>query len=233
MASPDKHYNPLVASRLRIIADGRQWSLLPDFLEGLSNAQFRTAGYMIGEVFLPQMQSDEFWSVITLLYNYNARAFLVTCMKAATERVGDFRLPAAEALWNKLEQNEIDATKTLQTLLPAMHDDVELARYLLNKMVGGNAEKRIAILLHIDTPAAAFLLLDAMRQVEHNRPLLVRTTYFLMKRGDSLSFNLASLFKAFFGLDEVRGTFSLNLQPYELARLETSYEAFKERVLKG
>lgn len=233
MANADKHYNPMIASRLRTIADGRQWYLLTGYLDGLSNAQFRTAGYLLGEEILPGLDSEEFWEVTTLLYNYNAKAFLVTCMKAAAGRVGELRLPAAEALWNKLEGNEIDASKTLQTLLPAIRDDVELARFLLNKMVSGDAEKRIAVLLRADTPAAAFLLLEALRRVEHNRSLLVRTTYFLMKRGDSLSFNLASLFRAFFGLEEVRGTFSLHLQPYELSRLETSYEAFKERILKG
>jgi hypothetical protein len=51
-----------------------------------------------------------------------------------------------------------------------------------------------------------------------------------MKRGDGLSFNLASLIKAYFGLDELKGTFSLRLKPYELARIESSYKAFCDKI---
>jgi hypothetical protein len=54
--------------------------------------------------------------------------------------------------------------------------------------------------------------------------------YFLMKRGDALSFNLASLMKEYFGLEEMKGTFSLRLKPFELARLETSYRAFCDKM---
>lgn len=231
MASNDKHYNPIVASRLRTIADGRQWSSLTEYLAGLSNAQFRTAGYILGEVILPGLSTEDFWYVTTLLYNYNAKAFLVTCMKAACERVGEFGSEPAEKLWELMSKNEIDASKALLTLLPSMPEEVEQAQHMLNVMIGNKAEKLINILLRIDTPAAAFLLLKAMRQIEHNHDLLVRATYFLIKRGDAISFNLASLFKVYFGLDEVRGTFSLRLEPFELARLETNYEAFKKRVI--
>ena len=36
----------------------------------------------------------------------------------------------------------------------------------------------------------------------------------------------ASIVKVAFGLDELSGTFSLRLQPYQISRLEQSYEAF-------
>lgn len=230
MSSTDKHYNPIIASRLRSFADGRQWCELMAYLDTLSNAQFRTAGYILGDEILPKLCLNDFWTLLTLLYNYNAKAFLVTGMKATKGRVDEFSAPEAEELWKLVSENELDASKALQTVLPFMTDEVELARHMLNAMVGANSELRIAILLRIPSTLAAFLLLHALRQVEQNRALLVRTTYFLMKRGDALSFNLASLLKVFFGLDEIKGTFSLRLQPYELARLETSYEAFKAKI---
>lgn len=207
--------------------------MLPAYLDGLTHSAFRTAGYLLGEQVLPQLDSSEFWEVLSLLIDYNSKAFLVTGMKAAANRVGEFRLPQAERLWARLSSNETDASKTLLTLLPKVKDDIELARHLLNVMTAENAEKRIAILLRIETPEAAFLLLKSLRLVEHDRSLLVRTTCFLIKRGDALSFNLASLFKSFFGLDEVRGTFSLSLQPYELDRLENHYETFLRRVVNA
>lgn len=47
-----------------------------------------------------------------------------------------------------------------------------------------------------------------------------------MKRGDALSFNLASVTKSYFDLPAVGGTFSLRLRPYELSLLEASYADF-------
>lgn len=37
---------------------------------------------------------------------------------------------------------------------------------------------------------------------------------------------MASLIREYFGLDEVKGTFSLRLRPYQLSHIETSYESF-------
>lgn len=221
----------MIASRLRAIVGEGQWSLLVEYLRGLSNTNFRTAGYILSEDLMPRMSDDDFWSLLTLLYNLNAKAFLVTCMKAAVTRIGNLQHPMAEALWRQIATNDIDAAKTLQTLLPHIKDDVSGARHLLDVMLGNDARKRISVLLKVNTPLACYLLLNAMRMVELDRALLIRTTYFLIKRGDALSFNLASLFRAFFGLEEVHGTFSLTLQPYELARLETNYEAFLTKVV--
>ena len=54
--------------------------------------------------------------------------------------------------------------------------------------------------------------------------------YFLMKNGDAMSFNLASLMKTYFALNELKGTFSLSLKPFELARIESSFEAFRNAM---
>ena len=66
--------------------------------------------------------------------------------------------------------------------------------------------------------------------MEHDKPLLIRTCHFLMKRGDGLSFSMASLLRLSFGFEEVRGTFSLSLEPYQLARIEQNYEAFLQTI---
>jgi hypothetical protein len=41
---------------------------------------------------------------------------------------------------------------------------------------------------------------------------------------------MASLLRLSFGLEEVRGTFSLSLEPYQLARIEQSYDAFLQTM---
>ena len=70
------------------------------------------------------------------------------------------------------------------------------------------------------------MLLQALHYVEQDRAFLIKVAYYIMSRGDSFSFNVASLIKSIYGLDELKGTFSLRLQPFELSRIEKSYEAF-------
>ena len=53
-----------------------------------------------------------------------------------------------------------------------------------------------------------------------------------MRKGDALSFNLASVAKVYFDLPQVKGTFSLKLDPYQLGRLEMSYASFR-RVMQS
>ena len=44
--------------------------MIPGFLDGLSNAQFRTAGYILGEEIMPRLEAEDFWLLTTLLYKY-------------------------------------------------------------------------------------------------------------------------------------------------------------------
>ena len=79
---------------------------------------------------------------------------------------------------------------------------------------------------------AAFVLLRALCYEEHDRDFLITTCRQVMKRGDNLSFNLASLLRTYFDLPEVKGTFSLALQPYELSRLDTDFDVFSRVMTK-
>ena len=89
----------------------------------------------------------------------------------------------------------------------------------------------IPFLLPVSTMPARFLLFNSLHFIDHDQPQLVRIATFLVKQGDGLSFNLASLMKTYFGLPRPLGTFSLSLQPYELARIAGSYDVFF-RVMK-
>ena len=54
----------------------------------------------------------------------------------------------------------------------------------------------------------------------------------IMKKSDDMSFNMASLLRSYFDLHEIKSTFSLQIEPYELSYIEQSYENF-EHILKG
>lgn len=227
----DKHYNPAIAARLRTIVDGRQWSLLLDYLSTLSNAHFRTAGYLLGEKFMPTLSDDEFWHVAYLLVQANSKAFLVTVLKSWLSRNTTLNpsSPSCLSFFQALRGNSEDIRKTLTFLLPTFTQP-EQVDWLITTLDCTDPHRRIAAFITTTTPVTSFHLLHVLQEVEDDRSLLVRTAYYLIKKGDGLSFNLASLICACFGLEEVKGTFSLRIRPYEISRLINDYSAFSKAI---
>ena len=220
----DKRLAPLVVQE--------EYARLTDVLDSLSHSQFRTAVYMIGERYAPGLPADAFWRLFTTLVKWNPKAFLVVMLKAFSERMGKGTAGIRDDGFSRLcgMMNGVDRQKTIDFLLPYLRDDEEV-RHLF-RCLGSlqEAGRWIPYLIRVNTLPCAFVLFSSLRYIEHERDYLVRIAYYLMKRGDGLSFNLASLMKAYFGLDELKGTFSLQLKPFELARLETSYKAFCEKM---
>ena len=207
------------------------------YLAEMSNAQFRNASRVLGERLLPSVGNDVFWQNFSTLFLSDRKAYLGTLLKALVLRLSP---RGAEVTTSGLEESGIwepefvsvcaeltdtDRKKVLLALLPLLASPVDAERLLLQcGLKEGSAW--IPFLLQVQSRPCYFLLLKALRYVEHDKPLLIRTCHFLMKRGDGLSFSMASLLRLSFGLEEVRGTFSLSLEPYQLARIEQSYDAF-------
>ena len=226
----EKHFNPAIYSRLsQLCAGAPPYSELYAYLSSLSNAQFRTAGYLLGERVLLEMGNDEFWQLACGLVAYNTKAFLVTVLKsfAARRDAGqcDFKDAGLRRFCAGISANDIDCRKTLRFLLPLCADADEVQHLFLSLGMKDQSEW-IPFLLHCSTLPSFYVLFLSLRHMEHNTDYVRKVTLFLIKQGDSLSFNLASLLKAYFGLEDVRSTFSLNVKPYELSRLELSYDAF-------
>ena len=227
----DVHYSVMLDKRLAPLVVQEEYARLTDVLDSLSHSQFRTAVYMIGERYAPGLPADAFWRLFTTLVKWNPKAFLVVMLKAFAERMGKGAAGIRDVGFSRLcgIMNEVDRQKTIDFMLPFLTDDEEV-RHLFRCLGLQEAGRWIPYLIRVNTLPCAFVLFSSLRYIEHERDYLVRIAYYLMKRGDGLSFNLASLMKAYFGLDELKGTFSLQLKPFELARLETSYKAFCEKM---
>ena len=122
-----------------------------------------------------------------------------------------------------------DVRKAFLFLLPHLStpSDIEALQQVLG-VIGPTF--RIHSYLQALTPASAYLLVRTLHEVEDDRALLIRISYHLIRQGGNLGFNLASLLRTLHGLDEVKGSFSLRLQPYQLSHLLSDYEAFRKAV---
>ena len=225
----DKHYNPAIYQRLQQLAAQRDWQGISLYIDTLSNAHFRTAGYIIAERIVPVLDEVDTWSITLMLTAKNSKAFLVTMMKTVSQRLQEGTLHlhsnGSRAFLAQVQGNEVDKQKVIANLVPVLTEPDDVA-WLLRKLSVEEGRPRIAHLITIPTLSASYVLFRTLHYVDHDTPLLTRTALYLMRRGDALGFNLASLLKAYYALESLKGTFSLTIQPYQLARLSADYKAF-------
>ncbi len=227
----DSHHNAVLLARLKPLVSSGEPACLIELLRTLSNAQFRTAGYLLGEELLANVSAENFLLFYRSLIAYDARAFLVTLTKCFVSRIhSGVSILNCETI-EKLSEGfgEVDKQKFLQITLREAKTADEVC-LLFNTLCIQEPQVRVSFLIKENTLPCMFVLFKTLRHLEHEHDFLVRVAYFLIKRGDSLSFNMACLIKEFFGLNEVKNTFSLRLKPYQLARLELSYAAFCEVI---
>lgn len=243
----DQHYHPIVYSRLRQLFAIADWDALIAYLDSLSNTHFRTAGYLIGERLLTEVPADVFWEVAIRLILWQPKAFTVTMAKAATPRLIAGTLTLSDAGFLRLaealstDDRIIDRQKLLYQWLPAITEPQTMEE-LFTRMNVLEPRRRVDFLIHTDGLTAAFVLLRTLRFEEHDRDYLTDVCRQLIHRASTLShftghadrlcFNLASLLRTYFDLPDLRGTFSLSIQPYELSRLDTDFDTFCRIVTK-
>lgn len=232
----DQHYNPQIYVRLKTLLATDDFSQLTAYLEGLSNAHFRTAGYLLGERLLTTLSPERFWLLMRQLILWHPKAFVGTLAKTSAKRLQDGSISLDDEGFTTLAQalkgdsHVIDREKLMLQWLPVLTRYEWVER--LFKAFDVPTTRGMEFLLRTDGLVAGFVLLRALRFEEHNTPLLVHACHTLMRRGDSLSFNVASAIRSFFDLQDVRGVFSLHIEPYELSRLDTDFDTFSRVVRK-
>ena len=216
-------------SRLRLLIAGQEYRALKETLDTLSHSRFRMAGQIIGQQIAPQLRKDAFWDLFRVLTSWQPKAFLVTMAKSAATGIAEGRLSVDDEGFGqeceRLRENDKDRYKMVMTLLPVLTAPEDIRRLLVGL---GYTEMHtwIALLLADLRLPTAYLLLQALHYVENDRTMLLRVAVRLKTQGDWLSFNMASLMRTMFGLEELGGTYSLQLDAYQLSGIEQSYEVF-------
>ena len=161
------------------------------------------------------------------LVRHESKAWLITLMKTFLMRLKNGSASLSDKSFAELAAgfNDIERQKVALLILPEL-DSPKRIEKLFSVLGIAKGREQMVYLVRIDTLPCLFLLLRSLRYIEHDHEEVLKVTRQLMKRGTGASFNLASIIKIAFGLEELRGTFSLRLQPYQIARLEQSYDAF-------
>lgn len=224
----------MLKSRLRLALNADEGPALLALLSSLSNAERRTAGFLLGEELLPACSEDDFWTLFRHVVPTSPKAHLGTFLKAAARRYQAGTLHFSnEALraYAETSASEVDKRKILETFLPLLDKAAEAAA-LLRLFAPESAATLRALLLKAGTPVCYFFLFRQLQANDEPPAVLRQCCLLLMKKGDRLSFNLASILQQYFGLKGLPGTFSLRLHPYELHRLDGSFETFRKVLLQ-
>lgn len=215
----------MLHSQLREVVVKHCWDTLPALFDNLSNADFRLGGPLLCDIMAQELEVDAYWNLSLQMVSYNAKAFLVTLVKGAVR----YNIPAIgdgfSAFCSRISMNPIDVYKTAELLLPTFSMPNEITDLFV--LLGlEDAKQRIGLLIRIRSNAAAYVMFHTMKFVDSDRQLLLRVVQYLIKQGGDRNYNFASLLTVYFGLKDVRAQFSLRIEPYQLAWLEGSYDAF-------
>lgn len=228
---PDRHYSKTIEQHLLQPLKEVDSEGLVRLLSSFSRSEQRTAGYMLGERLLLDCPAELYWQMTEVLVGYDSKAYLITLMKTFLLRLSRGTASLSDVPFGRLAAgfNEVERQKVALLLLPELEQPKQV-EHLFQLLGLAKGREQLVYLIRVDTLPCLFLLLRSLRYVEHDRAEVLKVARQLMKRGSGCSFNLASIVKVAFGLDELSGTFSLRLQPYQIARLEQSYEAFCQSV---
>lgn len=191
-----------------------------DYLSTLRNTNFRMASTVLADAALWKGCQD-FWHFAAVLVAANNRAYLGTMLKAAAVISAPLPTPEFAASCT----TDIDRKKVLESLLTTVRQPADVNQLIHDFPINAPGVTE-GILFRVGTSVCYFVLFNLLKQYEDRPDYLRRYGIELIRKGDKRSFNLACVIKEYFGLAELPGTFSLSLQPYELSRLDTSYDTF-------
>lgn len=223
----------VISRRLSCLVTKPDFSELDEYLASLNNASFRIAGKVLAESVLTTLSGDSFWRVFSHLSLLNPKAYLGTCLKAAKvlyERgdivfSGNILEDYAATVVSK--SMLIDRDKFLRAVLPLLKKDKEFAD--IWRMFAVEASKtRIDYLLRCSTLTSCYEIFKEAKRLQDDLDYLKKICYVLIKRGDNISFNLASIMRSYFAIKDIDCLFSLKLEPYQLSYLDSSQENFEK-----
>jgi len=232
MSEVRKH-NPYLEKRLRTLLAAGDSDALLHALGELSNAEFRTAGYLLGEVLLPELAPDRFEDFFFAVVPTNPKAFLGTFLKAAASLYAAGALRPEVARWQTYAAgaSQIDRKKILECLLPLCKAPQE-AQTLLALFALEREDANLLLLIGAATLPALYVLFLRLRTLEHDKALLRHYCIVLMQKGGDLNFRMAAFLQAYFDVGPLPGTLSRHIEPYHLARFEGGYDSFKKMLLR-
>lgn len=220
--------------QMTLLVKARNWDGVLTTLGRLSNSQFRLMEKAVREQVLTQLDNDLFWEALSHLIIYKRQAF-ISGIVAAEHLVGndtlDFHNHHVETLARHLMQTKPESLQKLCNMMMPLLRSEQQVRDMFHTLHVENPEARLASLLKTDSPLSYYVIFKTLKECDE-KTVAYRCCQALMKRHDDMAFNAVCIIKAYFGLDDLPGRFSLRVEQYELSHIDRNFDTFK-RALYG
>lgn len=215
---------------LRTAIENHDEGQLHSTLARLTNMEFKRAEQSVRESLLPSLPNNLFWEALLGLIRFRRQAFASGIMAAeslARKGVLDFDCVEAQALSEYVRTccPPDAADKMVSMALPKMQTEDQMDG-LFRCFKVDNPRTRIALLLKSESPLAYYVLFKSLKHIPDQKDIVRKCCIYIMKRNNDMAFNMASIMRTYFGIDDLKSHLSLRIEPYELNLIDRSYETF-------
>ncbi len=206
----------------------RDWEGLERMLRSLSNMEFRRMERVMREEVLTELDNEAFWETLLHIIIYKRAGFISGATAVghlATDGTLNFEAEGVKLLYEHLkETDEGSIVKLCNMMLPALQTEVQVMG-LWSAFHVENEVTRLTMLLKVDSPLSYYLIFKTLKLIE-DKVVARKCCMSLIKRQDDRAFNAVCIIKAYFGLDDLPGRFSMKIEPYELSHIDRNYDTF-------
>ena len=214
---------------IRTAIEAHDHEKLHSILRRLTNMEFKRTEQSVRESILPALPNDLFWESLLALVKFRRQAFISGIMaveKLAKKGTLDFECMEAQAFSEHLRTCCPDSIDKLVSMaLPKMQTEVQTDE-LFHCFKVDNPRTRIALLLKSESPLAYYVLFKSLKHIPDQKDIVRKSCIYIMKRNNDMAFNMASILRTYFGIDDLKSQLSLRIEPYELNLIDRSYETF-------
>lgn len=216
-------------SQLRSLFLSRNWQAVTTHLSHLSNADFRRAEKTVRETILPDLPSDIYWEALLHLIIFKKAAFITGIL--ALDHIIKRDEPTltsdgAKAFASYLTSHHPDSVpKIINMALPLLHSEQQMHDLFATFCID-DPRQRTAHLLKVESPTAYFMLFKTLKFMPDSQELVRRCCIYIMRRNNDQAFNMVSILRAYFGIDDIKSQLSLHIDTYELNYLDRNFDTF-------
>lgn len=213
----------------------QDWNGLIRYLSQLSNMDFRRAEKIVRESILPSLEPSVYWIAMRELVLFRKAAFVtgVEAIASLAQR-DDFSLHSDEAkLFADAVRQQLPevVTKIVNITLPLLKQESEIEQLFALFCIDSERD-RLAYLIKVESPLAYYMVFKTLKVMPDNQELGRKCCIYIMKRNTDISFNMASILRAYFDLSDIKSQLSLKIDTYELNYIDRNYDTFLH-VLNG
>ena len=210
------------------------WEGMNKMLDGMSNMEFRRMERVMREEVLTELDNDAFWEALLHIIIYKRAAFIsgvVAAEHLAEDGTLTFSTPKTAELYAHLKDTHPQSIiKVCNMMMPHLRTE-EQVEGMFTAFHIDNDITRLAILLKVDSPLSYYLIFKTLKLVE-DKVIARKCCMVIIKRHDDMAFNMVSLVRAYFGLEDLPAHFSLNVEQYELSHIDRNFDTFMN-ILNG